>query len=326
MALALHPRCAFCNSGNNGCLRGFAHRDAHKKVCNGIRKAHQTLDKEENQLRNTPGDFMTPANLFQVYVGHFWGIHETRPYMRSRFALVEAYLKVDTYAAVEAARSHLADMLRLCRGDNMGVRDLVPAILLRLGRDQDCYDFCKWYATSGSQSNYNWGDMEQGFLDVKNADVFEPLIDGFLSKYGDLSFTVALTLLKIRLLLDLQALQNSAAIGSKVPREILDSVRSHLVTTVICNNTKMMDSVDQTPLIRRIEEQVQTLYTKVCKQNKYFWPALLKPNGNLGARPNAYSPGGPEHMQIMLNYSYSSWKETPGAVEMITKFQSSNAS
>lgn len=89
---------------------------------------------------------MTPPNLFEASVGHFWGIHETRPYMRSRYAVVEAYLAIDTYAAVEAARSHLADMLRLCRGDNMGVRDLVPAILLRLGRDQECYDFVGRYS------------------------------------------------------------------------------------------------------------------------------------------------------------------------------------
>ena len=156
MALSRSPRCAFCNSSNEGhlsrcaacsvvhyCSRDHqvAHRDAHKGVCNGIKKALQVLEKEETKLRAHPGDWMTPPNLFEDSVGHFWGIHETRPYMRSRYAVVEAYLAIDTYAAVEAARSHLADMLRLCRGDNMGVRDLVPATLLRLGRDQECYDF-----------------------------------------------------------------------------------------------------------------------------------------------------------------------------------------
>ena len=168
--------------------------------------------------------------------------------------------------------------------------------------------------------------MDLGFLDVKDADVFEPLVEGFLSKYGDLSFTVALTLLKIRLLLDLQALQNSSTIGHKVPQEILDSVRSQLVTTVVSSNAKIMKSVDQTPLIKEIEKQVQTLYIKVQQQNKHFWPALLNPGRNLGARPNAYSPGSPQHMQIILNYSYNSWKEIPGAIEMIGNLRTSNPS
>ena len=81
--------------------------------------------------------------------GHFWGILETRTYMRYRYALVEALLKIDTYAAVLAAHDHLMEMLYLCRGDNMGVRDTVPALKLRLRRDQECYDFLKWWYTTG---------------------------------------------------------------------------------------------------------------------------------------------------------------------------------
>ena len=44
--------------------------------------------------------------------------------MRARFALVESTLKVDTFDAVETAVAHLMDMMRLCRGDNMGVQTL----------------------------------------------------------------------------------------------------------------------------------------------------------------------------------------------------------
>ena len=54
---------------------------------------------------------MTPSNLFEEHAGHFWGILETRDYMRARFALVEALLKVKTYAAVEAAHGNITDML-----------------------------------------------------------------------------------------------------------------------------------------------------------------------------------------------------------------------
>ena len=76
--------------------------------------------------------------------------------MRARFGLVEALLEVQTFDAVDQAHSHLMHMLRLCRGDNMGVRDLVPALFLRLGRDQECYDFLKWWAKMHDDMHYDW--------------------------------------------------------------------------------------------------------------------------------------------------------------------------
>lgn len=55
-------------------------RDNHKKACKDIKKAQQDLDEEEQKLRAFPGDFMTPANVFDNSAGHFWGILGTRPY------------------------------------------------------------------------------------------------------------------------------------------------------------------------------------------------------------------------------------------------------
>ena len=84
------------------------------------------------------------------------GILQTHPYVRARYGVVDALLAIKTKEAVEEAHSHVMDMLRLCRGDNMGVRDLVPALYLRLNRDQPCYDFIKWYSTSGRDPDYDW--------------------------------------------------------------------------------------------------------------------------------------------------------------------------
>ena len=287
-------------------------------MCNAIKKSQQALDREETKLRSHPGDFMTPPNLFEEHAGHFWGIMETRGYMRARYALVEALLKVKTYAAVEAAHAHLMDMLRLCRGDNMGVRDLVPALDLRLGRDQECYDFCKWWATTGQEGDYDWGDMDNPYLDVKFADVLEPPLKNFISSYSSLSHSTAITLLKIRILIDVRGLQNSSMIGNKVPREILDSVRGQLVSgSVIAENESIMNARDQAPLIQKLEVQVQDLYRAVKKSNKHFWPALLNPGKHLTARPGAYSHGSLEQMQLVLQYSFDAWTETPGAIDMI---------
>ncbi|KEY64395.1 hypothetical protein S7711_08456 [Stachybotrys chartarum IBT 7711] len=76
-------------------------------------------------------DSRAPDNAFETDVDRFWGIPSARNYMQSRFAL-----------AVE----HLVQMGTL-EGVLMGVRNGVPALMLRLDLDQECYDSVKWCAT-----------------------------------------------------------------------------------------------------------------------------------------------------------------------------------
>ena len=334
MPLSPTPNCSSCNqSGQSthllrcqGCNAVYycgrehqvADREAHKGACNAIKKATKTLASEEQRLRSLPADMFMPQPIFEEHAGHFWGIHETRPYMRARFALVEALLKIKTYAAVKTAHEHLMEMLRLCRGDNMGVRDLVPALFLRLGNDQGCYDFCVWYATTGQDSHYDWGDMGLGFLDVKDANVFDPIPKTMAGKYFDLSHAVAMILLKIKLLKDVRTLRDSSVIGQKVPQEIIDGIRTQLVTgTAIARHLNVIDIDQQESVIQTLEGQIKDLYTGIDARNKYFWPALLSPGANLTARPNAYSQGSNSEMQLVLQYNYAAWSETPGAIDMI---------
>lgn len=238
--------------------------------------------------------------------------------MRARYAVVEALLKIKTYAAVEAAQGHVMDILRLCRSDNMGVRDLAPALDLRLGKDQECYDFCKWWATTGQEDSYDSGNLDSPYLDVKDADAFEPLPENLIGEWPSLSHSVAITLLKIRLLIDLRALQNSSVIGNRVPQEILDSVRGQLVSgSIIADNKSIINAKDHAPLIESTEVQVQDLYAAVKKSNNHFWPALLKPGKHLTARPETYSHGSVAQMQLILQYSYDAWVETSGALDVI---------
>ncbi len=71
---------------------------------------------------------------FREYEGHFWGVIETRPYMRARLELAELlWLQGETAAAAE----HLNDMLRLNPSDNQGVRYLLMACLIESDRDQE---------------------------------------------------------------------------------------------------------------------------------------------------------------------------------------------
>lgn len=102
------------------------------------------MDHEEQILRDSPGELFMPRDPFTNAVGNFWGLLPTRDYMRARYSVVDGMGRIHNVEAVEARLDHLMDMLRLCRSDNMGTRSLVPSLMLRLNKDQECYDFIKW--------------------------------------------------------------------------------------------------------------------------------------------------------------------------------------
>lgn len=206
---ALESRCFYCGESNPDLLRCSGCKAVmycnqedqqadwakHKAQCSAIKKATRTLEKEETQLRSTPPDIFMPENVFETSVGHFWGIHETRPYMRARFQVAYQLQHLTSRPAVKEALNHFLDMLRLCRGDNMGVRDWVPALYLRLKRDQEAYDFLKWWATEGENSDYDWGDTDLPYLNLKDQDVFEDV--GFFKSTYQAAHAIALTLIKV---------------------------------------------------------------------------------------------------------------------------------
>ena len=68
---------------------------------------------------------------FKEYAGHFWGFLETRPYMRARAGLGEAlWITGEKDAAIDNFR----EMLELNPGDNQGIRYVLAAKLLDIGR------------------------------------------------------------------------------------------------------------------------------------------------------------------------------------------------
>jgi tetratricopeptide (TPR) repeat protein len=66
--------------------------------------------------------------------GDFWSNREGRPYLRCRLSLSECLW---TLGRREEAVDHLLDILRLDRADHQGVRYLLAAHLLELGRDDE---------------------------------------------------------------------------------------------------------------------------------------------------------------------------------------------
>lgn len=255
LALTIEPRqCQICQSREglqrcSGCKAVFycgrehqaSDRHSHKHACTVVRKALAALSQEEQKLRSggqQQGGLLAHEHPFEELAGHFWAVPGTRDYMRARYAVVDATLgHFRTAEAVHASADHLADMLRLCRSDNPGARWVLPAMYLRLGRDQECYDFMKWWATTGALSDYDWGDMGLPFLDVRGADVLESPGDLWARRWIGLSHSACVALVKVRVLLDLRHMLNATrAFEGLAPRELINEIRGQeLVSSVMAS-------------------------------------------------------------------------------------------
>jgi tetratricopeptide (TPR) repeat protein len=88
------------------------------------------------------GQIMLGEETFELDAGMFWGLLETRPYMRARLGLALTLWQRDRR---EEAVDHLQAMLELNPGDNQGVRYLLANWLLALDRDSDLMKLLKAY-------------------------------------------------------------------------------------------------------------------------------------------------------------------------------------
>src|SRR5205823_8156418 len=92
------------------------------RFVNDGRKSRELLEEGLAAAERTLG-----AGVLTKSVGHFWGIAETRPYMRARLALAECLWAIGCQSeAVE----HLFALLRLNPADNQAVRYLLAAHLI----------------------------------------------------------------------------------------------------------------------------------------------------------------------------------------------------
>ena len=88
---------------------------------------------------------------FDEGVGHFWGIVETRPYMRALEGLAQCLWGIGRR---EEAAAHYQEMLRLNPGDNQGVRYSLATLLLDLARDEEVGRLLAEYDEDSAELSY----------------------------------------------------------------------------------------------------------------------------------------------------------------------------
>ncbi|RMI96047.1 hypothetical protein CDV36_016357 [Fusarium kuroshium] len=291
-----------------------ADRSRHKVQCNPIKQTREKVSEEEEKLRTNPGAD-TNGNPFDNAVGLFWFFRSTRPYMQARFDYITAVLNVRTGEAVEVALNHSLDLLRLCRGDNLGVRSQVPALHLRLGRDQDAYDFIKWYSVRGD-SHYDWRDMSLPFLDMHGEDAFEAIEES--AHHVELSFFVALTLIKIRLMKDLECLQGFLQNNPTATGEArYDHLQEEAMSDILLRRPDIVAQDNHEGTIAELRCQALQSYRMVKERNPHFWPGIINPNLYAYSVPTIYTLGSREEAVLVFRNSWYSWSETEVAIQFI---------
>lgn len=203
----------------------------------------------------------------------------------------------------------------------MGVRSQVPALYLRLGRDQDACDFIKWYGAK-RDSSYDWRDMSLPYLDLKGEDALEPVLEN--PHYHDVGFTVALTLIKIRLMNDLESLQKfKRGKPNATGEEVYDYLQEEAMRDVLLNRGDIAAQDSYEGTIADLRGQILNLYKMVKEKNAHFWPGVMNPNLYAYHVPTGYTMGSREEAVLVFRNSWYSWAKTEPAIsyirEIITK-------
>ncbi|KAH9895504.1 hypothetical protein F4778DRAFT_275131 [Xylariomycetidae sp. FL2044] len=259
---------------------------------------------------------------FRDHVGRFWALLNTRDYMRARFALADEALRAATLDGVQECLDHFQDMMRLGRSDNMGLRDKVPALLLRLGRDQECYDFIKWWGTTAAESHYNSSDMDIPFLDIKDADVVEDpqfLLGNY--NYGMLSHRVAGLLIKFKMLVDIRSIKIARKVVTatrRLPVELWEGVERHVIHSPLSVQFVGRPHPELINTETTLRLQCMKIGAAIVKANQHFMYEMLDlDEETLRYRPSSYSRGSFEEMSLVMQDYYPAWCEAVGAMDLL---------
>lgn len=110
---------------------------------------------------------------FECNAGYFWGLLETRPYMRARWALALAQWE---FGERSVAIAHAQDLLRLNPNDNQGVRSMLITWLLMNRRLPDARALWKQYKKDGS-ATWTWSFALMDFIEHGDCDESHAALD-----------------------------------------------------------------------------------------------------------------------------------------------------
>lgn len=146
----------------------------------------ETLDKEQAKLEKE--DLFNKENI-----GMFWGLIETRPYMRTKHSYMLTLMELGRYT--EAVKQG-EELLKLCESDNQGIRYLIMGLYAVLERFEECEKIYNSYLDNStfmlftfSIMYYKKGDYRKAKKILKSIQENNEYILGYLKQ--EIKFTKA---------------------------------------------------------------------------------------------------------------------------------------
>jgi len=152
--------------------------------------AEEKVDSPEEALKLyeagvKAGERALGKEIFEKEAGHFWGMVETRPYMRARLGVAQCLWALGRW---DEAVSHFRELLRLNPNDNQGIRYLLAMTLLDIGKIDDLeallgqYDepTAAWLFTKSLVAYVRQGDTAEARRLMKKALDHNPYVASYL--------------------------------------------------------------------------------------------------------------------------------------------------
>ena len=217
--------------------------------------------------------------------------------------------------------------LRFCRFPKH--YDILPGLLVQLGRDEQAFDTLRWLNVMQSIGDVN-SEWWCPFAFMRDAnDTCEPEDNEYPSKPG-LQHVIGmrlLVLLKIRILLDLKRLAaaTQALTRTSLPVEIVDQVRAYMPwSDVVARIPRLLHVEPSGPqwaglqeLIEEKDCEILALGREVTRIDSSSWLMLSDLDGYVDHCNRGPSRWKWNLEQEEIRLSYDAWRQSPGAIELI---------
>lgn len=232
--------------------------------------------------------------------------------------------------AVEDALGYYLHVLRHSDVETPQVRPVIPPLYIRLGQDQEAYDFLRWFATCGLRKPEVGGRHffqcigRKFFMAPKNRDVLEPIEDKWPGREFVLDDVAAVMLIKIRAWFDLRSLQNILrGLRGALPNEIIRLISRQLVGGALRTRPEILQAgfEDNGRRIEVVKAQIRELYKLINRSNPHFWRIMLDDPWAAKEHEELYSLRSslpPDEAAAASAYGHlHAWNETSGALDTV---------
>jgi hypothetical protein len=272
------------------------------------------LDKDVRHVMTIDLDLKI-ATPFESHVGTFSVFPITRRWLQAKYLMTDAIMRHSgTLDAMTKGLDQFLCVLYFDRSDALGVRYRIPSLMIRLGQDQDCYDFIRWWEATPEAA----GNPKTRFQLVKRGDLMEK--PTFIRQFP---FLVACLLLKVKILQDIVYLKISRKVLSKrMPAELCIQISKGVIQSPA--SARFVGLATEALTIREGETLLHChqIAAAIVRADREFLPKLLDcSEAVLSFRPVERSVAAHKGSATVMRDAYPAWQETPGAFDLMRKFR-----